>query len=341
MIERASERVLEVGRLEGRNINITTTNITISQVWRKLVGRMRRKKRRWSSSERDGGGVADAGEEEKGEAGACAAAEVKRRGGGMDALLQEGAPVVEQIAANPTLDLQRRAEQRQRHVDGEFADEDGDTATEFINADPVPSPFGESSAQELAKAHKTSSQQQNRSNAHQQTEFARSKRDTVKVGLESWDNERVLVISDDEDGDGASVFCERCGDSVGLGSIFQMLTCACLFCERCLRLHAETFLYNAAEFAGKESTAMGSDAVMEVVGTSDGGGRRIGKVFGMADSSSSSSRLFKSGELEEAVVESISCPKAECSGRFPLSASQLLAPEAFRYWFSINQSINP
>ena len=287
--------------------------------------------------------MADSAEEEKGEPGAsggaaAAAAEVKRRGGGggMDALLQEGAPVVEQIATNPTLDLQRRAEQRQRHVDGEFADEDGDTATEFINADPVPSPFGESSAQKLAKAHKTSSQQPNRGNAHQQTEFARSNkmRETVKVGLESWDEERVMVISDDEDGDGASVFCERCGDSVGLGSIFQMLTCACLFCERCLRLHTETFLYNAAEFAGKESTAM------EVVGSSDGGGRRIGKVFGMADSSSSSSRLLKSGEVEEAVVESISCPKAECSGRFPLSSSQLLAPEAFRYWFLINQSIN-
>ena len=281
--------------------------------------------------------MAESAEEEKGEPGPCAAAEVKRRGGGMDALLQEGAPVVEQIATNPTLDLQRRAEQRQRHVDGEFADEDGDTATEFINADPVPSPFGGSSTQKLARTHKTSSQQENRSNAHQQTEFERSKWDTVKVGLDSWDDERVMVISDDEDGDGASVFCERCGDSVGLGSIFQMLTCACLFCERCLRLHAETFLYKAAEFAGKESTAMGSDAVMEVVGTSDGGGRRIGKVFGMADSSSSS-RLLKSGGAEEA-VESISCPKAECSGRFPLSSSQLLAPEAFRYWFSINQSI--
>lgn len=303
---------------------------------------MRRKKRRWSSSERDGGGVAESAEEEKGEAGGpCAAAEVKRRGGGggMDALLQEGAPVVEQIAANPTLDLQRRAEERQRHVDGEFADEDGDTATEFINADPVPSTSGESFMQKLAKAHKRSSQQENRSNAHQQTEFARGKMDTVKVGLESWDDERVMVISDDEDGDGASVFCERCGDSVGLGSIFQMLTCACLFCERCLRLHAETFLYNAAEFAGKESTAMGSDAVMEVVGTSDGAGRRIEKVFGMADSSSSL-MLLKSGGVEEAVVESISCPKAECSGRFPLSSSQLLAPEAFRYWFLINQSIS-
>ncbi|KAG0585408.1 hypothetical protein KC19_2G009400 [Ceratodon purpureus] len=210
----------------------------------------------------------------------------------MDSLLDgAGAPVLEQVLA-PCPSLLRHALRLRSFVPGEVQDEDGDTATQFILADPPPSSASASSSHSIPPA-----------------------------ASQDWDDSNILYLSDDDDDNDACFFCDLCQRSVPLQSVL-LLTCSCLFCRPCLRAHAEAVLVKkATQISLPAAHFHNCHRQNEVAGRS---GRRPSEKVEIID--------LVDDDTSRESLESIPCPKAECIGRFPLSSAQQLAPEAFRMW---------
>lgn len=217
--------------------------------------------------------------------------------------------MLEQVLS-PCPSLLRHALRLRSFVPGEFQDEDGDSATQFILADPPPS----SSA----------------------TSFSSSSRPLFPVASPHCDHPHIVFLSDDDDDaadadaddaddaddDDASFFCDLCLQNKPLHSIF-LLTCSCLFCRPCLRAHAESVLVKKASQIGSSTGVQFNHGPCpdEAGGTSCNRSSEEDRITSViVDDDSSSEPL-----------ESISCPNAGCIGRFSLSSAQLLAPEAFRF----------
>lgn len=212
----------------------------------------------------------------------------------MESLLDGGAPVLEQVLV-PCPSLVHHAQRLRSFVPGEFEDEDGDTATQFILADPLPgSSSASSSFQPVAPV--------------------------ARVASQDWEDADIVYLSDDDDDSGASFFCDLCRRNMPLQSVFSSLTCSCLFCRPCLRAHGEAVLVKKATQIGASADLSDDCYPMdEVAGTSGKRSSEEEKMITIIVDDSSREPL-----------ESIPCPKAECFGRFPLSSAQELAPEAFR-----------
>ena len=217
----------------------------------------------------------------------------------MDSLLDGGRPVLEQVLS-PCPSLLRHALRLRSFVPGEFQDEDGDTATQFILADPPPSPSASASCPALPVA----SQDWN---------------DSDVLDL-SDDDDAAAADDDDDDDDGASFFCNLCQQKMPLQSVI-LLTCPCLFCRPCLRAHAEAVLVRKATQIGLSAgPSLDCHRMDEVAGTSGNHPSEKGRpITSIIDDSS------------REPLDSIPCPIAECIGRCPLSLAQQLAPEAFRF----------
>lgn len=145
--------------------------------------------------------------------------------------------------------------------------------------------------------------------------------------LELRSTEDVYVVSSDEDD--PTFFCELCEETVALDSLFQMLNCACLFCRRCIKQNVECCLAEATQASERDS-----DNVVDT--ERDGVEIRTGHCSSGEKQKRILSEMqgFPRVSEPESVTDSlewIPCPKASCTGRFPLSSSQILAPEAFRY----------
>jgi hypothetical protein len=222
----------------------------------------------------------------------------------MDSLLDgAGAPVLEQVLA-PSPSLLRRALRLRCFVPGEVQDEDGDTATQFILADAPPSSSASASTSASASAPAPSSR---------------------PVASQDWNDSNILYLSDDDDDEGgggndASFICDLCQQNAPLESVF-LLTCSCLFCQPCLRAHAEAVLVTKATEIGLP--AGHATDCHEVAGPSGKRPSDPDRIINLVVDDSSREPL-----------ESIPCPNSVCIGRFPLSSAQQLAPEAFRSSFS-------
>lgn len=151
-----------------------------------------------------------------------------------------GAPVLEQVL-HPCPSLVHQALRLRSFVPGEFADEDGDTATQFILADNPPN-------------------SRSRSASHSEP--------VPPVPLSDWES-NFVVLSDDDD-DYPTFSCDLCHQSALLNSVF-LLSCPCLFCVPCLRAHAESvFVKKATQIGLKKDSFSDGPSVKEVAGTSKG-----------------------------------------------------------------------
>lgn len=153
-----------------------------------------------------------------------------------------GAPVLEQVL-HPCPSLVHQALRLRSFVSGEFADEDGDTATQFILADKPPHSF---------------------------SPFASRPEPVLPVPLPDWESNFVVLSDDDDDDDYPSFVCDLCHQSAPLNSVF-LLTCPCLFCVPCLRAHAESVLVKKATQIGLKKDPLNDGASTEkVAGSSKG-----------------------------------------------------------------------
>jgi len=146
----------------------------------------------------------------------------------MDELLSGigASPVVEQVLS-PCPSLHRHALRLRSFVAGEFQDEDGDFATQFILADPPPHASSSSSAP------------------------------VVEVIYLSEDDD--VDVDDDE----AVFYCDLCLQHKPLHSVF-LLTCSCLFCRPCLQAHVESVFVKEASQIGSQLNEGSSDQTIDL-----------------------------------------------------------------------------
>lgn len=150
--------------------------------------------------------------------------------------------MLEQVL-HPCPSLVHQALRLRSFVPGEFADEDGDTATQFILADKPPHSF---------------------------SPFASRPEPVLPVPLPDWESNFVVLSDDDDDDDYPSFVCDLCHQSAPLNSVF-LLTCPCLFCVPCLRAHAESVLVKKATQIGLKKDPLNDGASTEkVAGSSKG-----------------------------------------------------------------------
>eukprot|EP00249_Psilotum_nudum_P016899 c26043_g1_i1 orf=138-2213(+) len=227
----------------------------------------------------------------------------------------EQTTVVEQIFQRSEV-LEKQAAARLTHVQGEFEDEDGDWATAFIVADPMPCSrdgFGSPGcACSRSSAAATSACSWVERCTGQRDVNCSCRMDFCYEGSRysssfSTSARKHQLVDEDFDirlehlGESAIFCCQSCKQDLPLQLVWTELNCSCLCCKPCVRSYVELRL------AGIE----GGNSCF--AGTGDGD-RNV---------------KYPSGRT---ISDALDCLACFCTDSIPLSTVQSLASDAFKKW---------